>query len=118
MSEQSKNFLLSSEEPIETLDVGIQRQMLGYNNEIMMVKVMFDEGSVGYVHEHFHSQVTYIESGEFDVTIGGELRSLSAGDSYFIEPNVPHGAVCKKAGVLIDVFSPKRDDFLESENKV
>jgi quercetin dioxygenase-like cupin family protein len=34
-----------------------------------------------------------------------------------MEPNISHGAICKKEGVLIDVFSPMREDFLEDNNK-
>jgi quercetin dioxygenase-like cupin family protein len=117
MSEQSANFLFADQVPVEQVDDGIRRQMLGFNSEIMMVKAIFEEGSIGYIHQHFHSQVTYVESGEFEVTVGDEVKLLSAGDSFFMAPDIPHGAVCKKAGVLIDVFSPKRDDFLGSENK-
>ncbi len=117
MSTQSKKFLLAAEEPIEQVEEGIKRQMLGYNDDIMMVKAIFEEGSIGYIHQHFHTQVTYVESGEFEVTVGDEVKLLSAGDSFFMEPNVPHGAVCKKAGALIDVFTPKRDDFLGSEDQ-
>jgi quercetin dioxygenase-like cupin family protein len=82
----------------------------------MMVKVFFEEGSEGYVHSHFHSQVAYVERGEFDVTVGDETKTLTAGDCFFMEPNISHGAVCKKAGVLIDVFSPMREDFLGENN--
>ena len=50
---------------------------------------------------------------EFDVMVGGVEKRLGPGDSFYIEPNVEHGAVCRKAGVLIDAFSPAREDFLE-----
>lgn len=113
MEKQSAIFLSGQELPIEQLGDGISRQILGYNDQIMMVKVIFSAGSEGYLHHHFHSQVTYVESGEFEVTVAGETKTMVAGDSYFMPPNVEHGAVCKRAGVLIDVFSPVREDFLE-----
>ncbi len=50
-----------------------------------------------------------------DVTIDGVEKRLGPGDSFYIEPNLDHGAVCRKAGVLLDVFSPVRDDFLEED---
>ena len=112
---QTGAFLSGVDTPTEVVDKGITRQILGFNNQIMMVKVWFETGSEGYVHSHFHSQVTYIESGEFEVTVGEETRTLVAGDCFFMEPNANHGALCKKAGVLIDVFSPVREDFLEVE---
>lgn len=116
MLQKSKAFLLDHVEPKEYVDSGIQRQMLGFNGDIMMVKAVFEDGSIGYVHEHVHSQSTYVASGEFEVTIGDEVQRVSAGDSFFIEPNIRHGAVCIKAGVLIDAFSPCREDFLNRDN--
>jgi quercetin dioxygenase-like cupin family protein len=52
----------------------------------------------------------------FEVTIGNEKKMLMAGDAFYIPPNVIHGALCIEAGVLIDIFSPMREDFISSEN--
>ena len=79
----------------------------------MRVKVDFAEGGIGYQHEHYHSQVTYVESGVFDFTIGDDTTTVKGGDSVYIPPNVLHGAICTKAGILIDVFSPIREDFMD-----
>ena len=117
MARQTGAFLKGADTPIEVVDDGITRQILGYNEQIMMVKVWFEAGSQGYVHNHFHSQVTYVESGEFEVTVGRETRTLVAGDCFFMEPNIDHGAVCTKSGVLIDVFSPRREDFLGEDKE-
>ncbi len=109
---QTSAFLFGEELPLEDVAPGVTRKIMGFNNQIMMVKVFFEEGSEGYVHSHFHSQVAYVESGEFDVMVGGETKTLKTGDCFFMEPNIEHGAVCKQKGVLIDVFSPMREDFL------
>lgn len=116
MTLQSKFFLSGKEETIEQVDDGIKRQILGYNNDIMLVKAMFEEGSIGYIHSHMHSQVTYVESGVFEVTVDDKTQTLEAGDAFYIPPHIDHGAVCKTAGVLIDVFSPHREDFLQQED--
>ncbi|RNL87108.1 cupin domain-containing protein [Sinomicrobium pectinilyticum] len=97
----------------ENVDQGVSRQFVGYDTQIMMVKVKFETGAVGYEHQHFHAQTTYVASGKFRVTIDGEERVLSEGDGFYIPPNVLHGAVCLEAGMLIDVFSPVREDFLD-----
>ena len=76
-------------------------------------KVDFQVGAVGELHNHHHSQVTYVESGEFEMTIGDDVRIIKGGDSYYIPTMVMHGCKCIKAGTLIDVFSPAREDFLE-----
>lgn len=114
---QTAPFLFGEELLVEPVAPGVTRKVMGFNNQIMMVKVNFEAGSEGYVHSHFHSQVAYVESGEFDVTVGTETKTLVAGDCFFMEPNISHGAICKKAGTLIDVFSPMREDFFEGNNK-
>ena len=80
-----------------------------------MVKVKFEAGAVGKLHSHPHSQVTYVESGVFDMTIGAETKRIKTADGYYVKPHVMHGVVCIEPGVLIDVFSPMREDFLKTE---
>ena len=109
----SNEFLFGSQIPWEEVGPGLKRQIMGYDDKIMLVKVDFKEGAVGVMHNHHHSQVTYVESGEFLMTIGDQVRTISGGDSYYIPPFVMHGCVCVKDGVLIDVFSPQREDFLQ-----
>ena len=113
MKRKSKAFVLGAQVAREVVGDGLVRQILGYDESIMMARVEFDVGAVGVIHAHPHSQVTYVESGEFDVTIDGVETRLGPGDSFYIAPNLDHGAVCRKAGVLIDVFSPLREEFLD-----
>jgi len=104
--------MLGDRTPKESVGDGITRQLFGYDDSILMARVEFDVGAVGDIHSHTHSQTSYIQSGEFDVHINGVEKRLGPGDSFYIAPHLDHGAVCRKAGVLIDVFSPVRDDFL------
>lgn len=113
MKTRSANFNVSSELPWEVVGEGLQRQIMGYDGQLMLVKVKFDKGAIGYVHEHFHSQTTYVVSGKFEVMINGEKKILEGGDGFYIEPDAPHGAVCLESGILIDVFSPMRAEFLK-----
>ena len=96
---------------IEDLGEGIKRQILAYNKDIMAVKVWFDKGAIGYAHKHHHTQITYVEEGEFIFTIAGKERILKSGDSCIIPPNVEHGTTTTTGGLLIDTFSPMREDF-------
>lgn len=90
----------------------MQRQVMGYDEQIMLVKVKFQEGAVGAMHSHSHSQTTYVASGIFEFTVDGEIKVVKEGDGIYISPNLPHGTKCIEAGVLIDVFSPMREDFI------
>ena len=108
----SKEFLMGDEIAWEIVGKGVKRKILAYDDKIMLVNVQFDKGGVGPMHEHYHSQVTYVVSGEFKLTIGEETRIMKGGDAFYIPPHVMHGAICLKDGVLIDVFSPIREDFM------
>jgi len=110
---QSELFQIETETQWEDLGNGIQRKIYGYDNQIMLVKAKFDVGAVGQLHEHYHAQVTYVESGVFEMTIGDEKRTIRKGDGYYVPPHAVHGCVCVEPGVLIDVFAPHREDFLK-----
>lgn len=97
----------------EELGGGVSRKFLGFDNQIMMVQVKFEKGAIGAPHHHFHTQATYIAKGKFEFHIDGEKQILEAGDGVYIEPNLVHGAECLEDGMLIDVFSPIREDFMD-----
>ena len=109
----SKEFVLGKEIEWEKVGEGVHRQIMGYDDKLMLVNVKFNKGGIGVMHQHYHSQVTYVMSGKFEVTIGEEKKVLTAGDSFYIPPNVMHGAICLESGFLIDTFSPIREDFME-----
>ena len=117
MKRRSAAFMFGDRTPRESVGEGLIRQLFGYDDSILMARVEFEVGAVGAIHAHPHSQVSYVESGEFDVTIDGVETRLGPGDSFYIEPHLDHGAICRKAGVLLDVFSPVREDFLDEDKK-
>ncbi|MBU2676531.1 MAG: cupin domain-containing protein [Gammaproteobacteria bacterium] len=117
MTSVSDPFLLGNSIRREKVADGMFRQILGHDDSILMARVEFDKGAVGEVHAHTHAQVAYVVSGKFEVFISGKKKILGPGDGFYIQPNVDHGAVCLEPGVLIDVFSPVREDFLAEYEK-
>lgn len=113
MATVSSVYQFEKEMEWESPSEGIERQIMGYDGQLMMVKVKFDKGAIGQMHQHYHSQATYVVSGKFELNIDGDVRILSPGDGYYIAPELPHGCVCLEAGILIDTFSPVREDFLK-----
>lgn len=71
MKTGSENFIFAEGKEWEPAGEGVVRQIMGYNDDIMVVKVKFEKGAVGAVHHHIHSQVTYVESGKFEFIING-----------------------------------------------
>jgi quercetin dioxygenase-like cupin family protein len=114
MMKKSELFVQEERLDWETTGNGVQRKILGYDAAIMMVRVLFQKGSRGAVHSHPHRQVTLVEKGSFEVEIDREKKKLKAGDSFFIPPDVQHGVLALEEGILLDVFTPAREDFLKA----
>ncbi len=110
----SNSFLYDKELPWDDLGGGVQRQVVGYNKDLMIVKFKFQKGGLGAPHHHVHSQSAVVLSGVFELTIDGKKKILKAGDGYMVEPNVVHSALCLEDGILVDAFNPTRDEFLLS----
>ena len=91
---------------------GNRRAVLSHRPEMMLVAFRFEEGAVGALHHHPHTQVSYVAEGAFEVTVDGVTATLVAGSSFIVAPNLIHGVVALQAGLLIDTFTPMRDDFL------
>ena len=112
---QSSNFIFEADTPWDDAGGGVVRQVLGYNDNIMMVKVKFKKGQEGAMHTHPHSQVTYVASGKFEFTIGGVTKIVEAGDALYKQPGIEHGCVCLEDGILIDCFNPMRENFINKK---
>jgi quercetin dioxygenase-like cupin family protein len=97
----------------QKIDGGIQRKIFGYDNKIMMVIVDFKKGAIGTKHKHYHSQSTFIQKGVFEVTVGKNKDTLKEGDGFFVPSDIEHGVLALEDGILIDVFSPARKDFIK-----
>jgi len=104
-------FLGPDEGEWADLGDGARRRVRVSLPELMMVEFAFEKGAVGRLHAHPHIQCSYVEKGRFEVTIGGQTRELAPGGSFIVPPNVTHGVVALEAGRLVDVFTPRRDDF-------
>ncbi|MDI9871187.1 cupin domain-containing protein [Flectobacillus roseus] len=112
MSQFGKRFVHDEDLAWEIVGEGLRRKIMSYDNNVMMVKVAFEKGAVGSLHSHYHTQISYVESGAFEITIEGKTEVLKQGDTYYIPPHIVHGAVALEVGVLVDVFAPFREDFV------
>ena len=110
---RSNNFIAESTVEWEQINEGMRRQILGFDDSIMMVKIEFLKGGVGTVHTHVHSQCSYVVNGVFEFNNDGIKKVVKSGDGLYMEPDIPHGVICLEEGILIDTFSPVRADFLK-----
>jgi unsaturated pyranuronate lyase len=98
--------------PVERIGDGIERQIVS-GDRIMICRLSFAPNVVTQVHRHPHEQMTMVERGRVRFTVAGEDRVAAAGDVLVFPSGVEHGAtILDEPAVLIDVFSPPREDFL------
>jgi quercetin dioxygenase-like cupin family protein len=107
-----QGFIFGNNIEWENIGEGIQRKILGFDENLMMTLVDFKKNSRGTIHSHPQRQVTYIIRGSFEVQIEDEKRILKQGDSFFILPSIMHGVMALDDALLVEVFSPLREDFL------
>jgi len=98
--------------PVEQLGPGIERQMIVGEN-LMICRLRIAPNVVTPEHDHPHEQMTIVESGRVLFTIGDEQRIAQQGDVLHFPPGAWHGATTlDEEVVLIDIFTPIREDFL------
>jgi quercetin dioxygenase-like cupin family protein len=98
--------------PVERLEDGIERQMIVGEN-VMICRLRFAPNVVTPPHDHPHEQMTLVERGRVLFTIGDEQRIAQTGDVLHFPPGTWHGAtMLDEEVILVDIFSPIREDFL------
>ena len=98
--------------PVEQVAEGIQRQML-VGDQMMICRFRFKPFLVTPEHDHPHEQMTIVERGKVRFFIEGKEQIASAGDVLHFPSQTWHGAtMMDEEVVLIDIFTPVREDFL------
>ena len=112
MIEKKQRWALHADALAQPAGAGVTRRVLAYTDGLMCVENTFETGAVGALHSHPHTQITYVASGKFEFTIDGEVHTVSKGDTLLKQDGVMHGCTCLEDGILIDIFTPMREDFL------
>lgn len=103
------------EEPVEQLTASIGRQML-HTGRLTVARIHLAAGAVVPSHHHENEQVANVVSGRLRFVVGDEEAVVGAGDSVSIPPNVPHEVEALEDTLVIDVFSPVREDWVRGDD--
>ena len=102
--------------PSEQISEGVDRQMV-VGERLMMCRLTLQPHVDTPVHSHPHEQMTIVERGRVRFFIEGKEQIASAGDVLHFPSNCWHGAtMMDEEVVLIDIFSPLREDFLNGNH--
>ena len=112
LPEKKQRWVYHAEALPQAAGEGVTRRVLAYTDGLLCVENTFEKGAVGALHHHPHTQITYVVSGRFRFTIGDETREVGPGDTLLKQDGVMHGCVCLEGGVMLDFFTPMREDFV------
>ncbi len=91
---------------------GIEMKAMVYGEKTLMSEFFLKRGSVLPTHDHIHEQTGYLLSGKIVLTIGEDTFEVEPGDSWTIPGGVAHGVEILEDSVAIEVFSPRRDEYM------
>lgn len=95
-----------------TPEPGVQRQVLAYSPQLMLVRHQFQKGWSGARHSHPHHQLVYVTRGHIRFEADGNTWDLRAGDSVVVDGGVEHKASAMEDSEALDVFTPRREEFV------
>ena len=91
---------------------GLTRKVMAYNDKLFLAEHQMLKGWVGTVHSHPHEQIVYVVRGLLKITSQGKTFEVRAGDSFAVRGGVEHGASALEDSLVIDVFTPCREDYI------
>jgi quercetin dioxygenase-like cupin family protein len=96
---------------------GLVRKVLAYNDKLFLVEHRMRKGWAGVVHSHPHEQIVYVVSGHLHVTCLAKTFEVRTGDSFVVRGGVEHSASAFEDSVVVDVFTPCREDYIPPPSK-
>jgi unsaturated pyranuronate lyase len=91
---------------------GLTRRVLAYNDKLFMAEHKMEKGWSGALHSHPHDQAVYVVSGKIRVKSQGKLFELGSGDTFVVRGGIEHGASAIEESIVVDVFTPCREDYI------
>ena len=105
-------LLRADKEGWETLGGGMLRKYVNGVN-VTIAQFRLAKGSVVKPHSHKHEQVSIVVQGVVKFTVGNDVYVMRAGDLVHIPPNTIHSAEALEDSLVVDVYTPIRDDWVK-----
>jgi quercetin dioxygenase-like cupin family protein len=102
----------------EVVRPGVKRKVF-HGRGCTMVLNYLEPGHQPRPHKHAHEQLVYIVQGEGNFTIGSKAYRLRSGSLLAVPPDAEHflQVLGSETCIDLDVFVPKREDYMESPMK-
>jgi quercetin dioxygenase-like cupin family protein len=103
------------DEPVEQLSPLIGRAMLN-GDEMTLARITLGAGAVVPEHAHPNEQIATVLSGRLRFHLGGQEQEVGPGESVLIAGGVPHRVDALEDSVVLDVFAPRREDWIRGDD--
>jgi quercetin dioxygenase-like cupin family protein len=100
---------------VEKLNDLLSRQMISGENATVS-QLLLKRGAVVPRHSHVNEQYSWIISGKLKFIFDDREVIVGAGEFLLIPPNVPHSAIAEEDTVDVDIFAPRREDWIRKED--
>jgi quercetin dioxygenase-like cupin family protein len=100
------------ENPWIEIAPGIRRRTIASGATMYQMRAELKAGSKLPEHKHAQEQIAHVIQGRMKLIVSGTPHELTAGDAFYLASNVPHSVETIEDSVVIDTFSPPRNDYL------
>lgn len=105
-------FYKANDEGFKEVLPGIRLKTLVFGEKTLFTEFRMNAGALLPKHAHMHEQTGYLAEGKIRLTIGTQVFDVEKGDSWCIPGNMEHSAEIQKDSVIVEVFSPVREEYL------
>jgi len=113
MKDRGVVFAPASAATVSAPEPEMQRQVLAYNQNVMLVRHHLLKGWNGASHSHPHEQIVYVVTGCILFAGGGRTFEMRSGESILVEGDVKHHATALEDSEVLDIFVPYRKDYAQ-----
>ena len=101
--------------PVEQLNPLIGRQML-HTETMTVARIILAKGALVPRHQHPNEQITNVLEGRLRFVLGDEEQIVAAGSTVLIPADLPHEVEALDDSIVLDVFSPVREDWVRGDD--
>jgi len=101
--------------PAEQLNPRVERKVIHTRN-MTLARIALLKGAVVPEHRHENEQISMVQSGSLKFTVEGREIVAGAGDMVELPANVPHAVEALEDSVAVDLFAPRREDWIRGDD--
>ena len=104
--------------PLETVNPSMKRRIVT-GEKMTVARIYFEDGFVVPMHSHENEQITQVIRGRMHFVFGDDRSremDLGPGDVVVIPAHLPHEATMIGEVEEMDMWSPRREDWLDGSD--